>query len=331
MDAEKKVVGFTALFEILMILKRELSKEKNDEMKYSHFLCTLERTNQEKLKMAIMQLKCVPCLNKFTTNFNLINNSNSSGGNLMNNCTNNSNASLSSKNMVSHANMSRLLKQMSLIVSTELQQIAIDLVERMDEDKPVKYIKLKDEFKFYGGNGVMSQSSHCLMPSPMGYCGGGKSNSGSNMIPIPGGKSKQSMMASSSSSSSLSNNSSANIMSPASAAFALLRKQQQMQIQSLANNFKQLELSAQQQQQQSSISSSSASSASSSSSALSSSLSSMSLPSSASSASRMNLFNPHSNLQQFMSEQKAQDFAAFTASIDRSCQVTNSLMYSDRI
>jgi hypothetical protein len=43
--------------------------------------------------------------------------------------------------------MSRLLKQMSLIVSTELQQIAIDLVERMDEDKLVKYIRLKDEFR----------------------------------------------------------------------------------------------------------------------------------------------------------------------------------------
>ena len=71
MDADKKVVAFTALFEILMILKRELSKEKNDEMKYSHFLCTLERANQEKLKMAIVQLKCVPCLNKFTTNFSM--------------------------------------------------------------------------------------------------------------------------------------------------------------------------------------------------------------------------------------------------------------------
>lgn len=71
MDADRKVVAFTALFEILMILKRELSKEKNDEMKYSHFLCTLERANQEKLKMAIVQLKCVPCLNKFTTNFTM--------------------------------------------------------------------------------------------------------------------------------------------------------------------------------------------------------------------------------------------------------------------
>ncbi len=43
--------------------------------------------------------------------------------------------------------MSRLLKQMSLIVSTELQQIAIDLVERLDEDKLVKFIRLKDEFR----------------------------------------------------------------------------------------------------------------------------------------------------------------------------------------
>ena len=70
-DSEKKIVGFTALFEILLVLKRELIKEKNDEMKYSHFLCTLERANQEKLKMAIVQLKCVPCLNKFTTNFTM--------------------------------------------------------------------------------------------------------------------------------------------------------------------------------------------------------------------------------------------------------------------
>ena len=38
-DAEKKIVGFTALFEILLVLKRELIKEKSDEMKYSHFLC----------------------------------------------------------------------------------------------------------------------------------------------------------------------------------------------------------------------------------------------------------------------------------------------------
>jgi len=154
-DEEKKISGFTALFEILMILKRELAKEKNDEMKYSHFLCTLERANQEKLKMAIMQLKCVPCLNKFTTNFNLTNNgTNVSSGSLSHSSTTSNlssslsnNMSLNNKNMVSHANLSRLLKQMSLIVSTELQQIAIDLVERLDEDKLVKFIRLKDEFK----------------------------------------------------------------------------------------------------------------------------------------------------------------------------------------
>jgi hypothetical protein len=54
--------------------------------------------------------------------------------------------------MLSNGNMNRLLKQMSLIVSTELQQIAIDLVERYDDelnsDKPVKYIRLKEEFKY---------------------------------------------------------------------------------------------------------------------------------------------------------------------------------------
>lgn len=115
----QKINGFTVLFEILMILKRELAKEKNDEMKYSHFLCNLERSNQDKLKLAILQLKCVPCLNKFTTNFTSIN----------------------------HANMSRLLKQMALIVSTELQQVAIDLIEKIEDDKPVKYIKLKEEFR----------------------------------------------------------------------------------------------------------------------------------------------------------------------------------------
>lgn len=36
---------------------------------------------------------------------------------------------------------------MSLVVSTELQQIAVDLVEKIVEDKSVKYIRLKDEFK----------------------------------------------------------------------------------------------------------------------------------------------------------------------------------------
>lgn len=151
-DEDKKIIGFTALFEILMILKRELSKEKNDEMKYSHFLCTLERANQEKLKMAIVQLKCVPCLNKFTTNFNLTSSSSQTGICTSNSSSNINNTSMlsqsmSNKNVVSHANMSRLLKQMSLIVSTELQQIAIDLVERLDEDKLVKFIRLKDEFR----------------------------------------------------------------------------------------------------------------------------------------------------------------------------------------
>ena len=43
--------------------------------------------------------------------------------------------------------MNRSLKQMSQVVSTELQQIAIDLIEKIVEDKPVKYIRLKDEFK----------------------------------------------------------------------------------------------------------------------------------------------------------------------------------------
>ena len=146
-----------------MILKRELAKEKNDEMKYSHFLCTLERANQEKLKMAIIQLKCVPCLNKFTTNFNIINTNTSTGtggstqqtstmssspsNSNLNTSTGGNSSSNNNKNVVSHANMSRLLKQMSLIVSTELQQIAIDLFEKLEEEKLVKFIKLKEEFR----------------------------------------------------------------------------------------------------------------------------------------------------------------------------------------
>lgn len=70
------------------------------------------------------------------------------------------NQSISNKNMVSHANMSRLLKQMSLIVSTELQQIAIDLVERLDEDKLVKFIRLKEEFRHTGMNMQSHQMCH---------------------------------------------------------------------------------------------------------------------------------------------------------------------------
>ena len=150
-----------------MILKRELSKEKNDEMKYSHFLCTLERANQEKLKLAITQLKCVPCLNKFTTNYSLSN----SNGQLQQSLTSSNlqttpvsmqqqSQNSNKMNIVSHTNMNRLLKQMSLIVSTELQQIAIDLIEKQEDDKIVKYIKLKDEFKQINHSGLhVSQST----------------------------------------------------------------------------------------------------------------------------------------------------------------------------
>lgn len=123
-------------------------------MKYSHFLCTLERNNQEKLKMAILQLKCVPCLNKFTTTL-----TSPTPQSLTKSGSSQSMFANSSKNSVSHANMTRLLKQMSLIVSTELQQIAIDLFERMDEDKPVKLIRLKDEFRQHGIPRSLSHSN----------------------------------------------------------------------------------------------------------------------------------------------------------------------------
>ena len=135
-------------------------------MKYSHFLCTLERANQEKLKLAITQLKCVPCLNKFTTNYSLSNSSNQlQSSSISNSVTpilmqqNNSKMSI-----VSHTNMNRLLKQMSLIVSTELQQIAIDLIEKQEDDKIVKYIRLKDEFKQVQINS--SSSIHVSQSTP---------------------------------------------------------------------------------------------------------------------------------------------------------------------
>jgi hypothetical protein len=274
-DSDKKVCGFTALFEILMILKRELNKEKNDEMKYSHFLCTLERANQEKLKLAIIQLKCVPCLNKFTTNFNLLNSSQSNSSS----CTlNNSQSSSSASSSFSHANMSRLLKQMSLIVSTELQQIAIDLIERMDDDKPVKFIKLKEEFRLHNNNNCNTNT-----------------NSSNN--------SSMQMQSAQSSSSGSSNQQSAN---------SLLMKQQQqinnlMQMKNLAANFaKKVDLS-------SNNNSSSGPSAN-------STTKPQPIP---------QIFNPHNNLQQFIShEQKVQDFSSiFGQAIDRT---NNQMIYSDR-
>jgi len=269
-DAEKKVVGFSALFEILMILKRELNKEKNDEMKYSHFLCTLERANQDKLKLAIVQLKCVPCLNKFTTNFNLLTNSNNS--NLNNNSGSlNSQSNSSNSSSFSHANMSRLLKQMSLIVSTELQQIAIDLIEKLDDEKPVKYIKLKEEFRMNSLNSNQTSVN-------------------TNSI--------------SSSSSVQSSNSVQSSSQPAANSSSLLYKQQQqinnlMQMKNLAASFaKKVDLST----------------------------------NNSSSGNKPQIFNPHSNLQQFMSQdQKAQELSPYGVSMhERTSSSTNAFLFSDR-
>jgi hypothetical protein len=275
-----------------MILKRELAKEKNDEMKYSHFLCTLERANQEKLKMAIVQLKCVPCLNKFTTNFNLLNSSQQqqqqqqqmqqqqqSQSQQLNNSQN-------SKNMVSHANMSRLLKQMSLIVSTELQQIAIDLIERMDEDKPVKFIRLKDEFK----HTINQQLQHQQ-------------------------KQQQSMLSSSSSVNSLSQS--------ALNTNSMLAKQQQQQLNNLvklknltALFAKKVELNADSHNNNNNNNNTNQTS------------SSVNKPTT---TKLPQIFNPHSNLQQFMThEQKSQtDLASFAPSMD-SRTTANSLIYPER-
>jgi len=276
-----------------MILKRELAKEKNDEMKYSHFLCTLERANQEKLKMAIVQLKCVPCLNKFTTNFNLLNSSQQQQQQMQqqqqqqqqSQSQQQLNNSQNSKNMVSHANMSRLLKQMSLIVSTELQQIAIDLIERMDEDKPVKFIRLKDEFK----HTINQQLQH---------------------------QQKQSMLSSSSSTNSLS-------QSALNSNSMLAKQQQQQQQQQQLNNLvklknltalfaKKVELNADQNNQTTTLSTTSVNINN----------KSTKLP---------QIFNPHSNLQQFMThEQKTTpDLASFVPSMD-SRTTANSLIYTER-
>jgi hypothetical protein len=283
-----------------MILKRELAKEKNDEMKYSHFLCTLERANQEKLKMAIVQLKCVPCLNKFTTNFNLLNSSQQqqqqqqqqmqqqqqSQSQQLNNSQN-------SKNMVSHANMSRLLKQMSLIVSTELQQIAIDLIERMDEDKPVKFIRLKDEFK----HTINQQLQHQQKQQQ---------------------QQQQSMLSSSSSVNSLSQS--------ALNTNSILAKQQQQQQQQQLNNLvklknltalfaKKVELNADNHNNTNANQTSSV----------------VNKPTTTTNNKLPQIFNPHSNLQQFMThEQKSQtDLASFAPSMD-SRTTANSLIYPDR-
>ena len=280
-----------------MILKRELAKEKNDEMKYSHFLCTLERANQEKLKMAIVQLKCVPCLNKFTTNFNLLNSSQQqqqqqqqmqqqqqSQSQQLNNSQN-------SKNMVSHANMSRLLKQMSLIVSTELQQIAIDLIERMDEDKPVKFIRLKDEFKHTINQQIQHQQKQQQQ--------------------------QQSMLSSSSSVNSLSQS--------ALNTNSMLVKQQQQQQQQLndlvklknltALFAKKVELNADNHNNNNANQTSSV----------------VNKPTTTTNNKLPQIFNPHSNLQQFMThEQKSQtDLASFAPSMD-SRTTANSLIYPDR-
>ena len=284
-DSDKKVCGFTALFEILMILKRELNKEKNDEMKYSHFLCTLERANQEKLKLAIIQLKCVPCLNKFTTNFNLLNSSQNNSSSSSSSCTlNNSQSNSSASSSFSHANMSRLLKQMSLIVSTELQQIAIDLIERMDDDKPVKFIKLKEEFRLHNNNNTNTNSSN-----------------NSNV---------QIQSTQSSSSGSSSQQQSAN---------SLLMKQQQqinnlMQMKNLAANFaKKVDLSSNNSNNNSNNNNGNTS-------GMNSSTKPQSIP---------QIFNPHNNLQQFIThEQKVQDFSSmFGQAIDRT---NNQLIYTDR-
>jgi len=279
-----------------MILKRELAKEKNDEMKYSHFLCTLERANQEKLKMAIVQLKCVPCLNKFTTNFNLLNSSQQqqqqqqqqmqqqqqSQSQQLNNSQN-------SKNMVSHANMSRLLKQMSLIVSTELQQIAIDLIERMDEDKPVKFIRLKDEFK----HTINQQLQHQQKQQQ---------------------QQQQSMLSSSSSVNSLSQS--------ALNTNSILAKQQQQQLNNLvklknltALFAKKVELNADNHNNTNANQTSSV----------------VNKPTTTTNNKLPQIFNPHSNLQQFMThEQKSQtDLASFAPSMD-SRTTANSLIYPDR-
>lgn len=80
-----------------------------------------------------------------------------------------SNQMIKQNSVVSQANMSRLLKQMSLIVSTELQQIAIDLYEKMDEtggDKPVKYIKLKEEFRQHVHSSMLAASIPLSQSSP---------------------------------------------------------------------------------------------------------------------------------------------------------------------
>jgi hypothetical protein len=186
-DSTGKVTNYSALFEILAILRNEVVKENSDQIKYSNFVCTLERGNQDKLHTAISQLKCVPCLNKFTTNLSMNMPQQSSNSN------NNSNTSYSymkqsvsssslimqqqqqlKNTMNTNANMSRLLKQMSLIVITELQQLVIDVIETKDSDKPVKYIIIKEEFRVkqqqqqQQPQSVMPKSASCYAARSLG-------------------------------------------------------------------------------------------------------------------------------------------------------------------
>jgi len=299
-DEEKKIVGFSALFEILMILKRELAKEKNDEMKYSHFLCTLERANQEKLKLAIVQLKCVPCLNKFTTNFNIINTPGGQASSLMSSSSgqmssspssSNLNSSTSSanngagKNVVSHANMSRLLKQMSLIVSTELQQIAIDVFEKMEEDKLVKYIKLKEEFRHSSAHLQQHQQQISQSSKPVSSSSSSSSTSSSS---------------SSSNTSTQSSTQSQTKSQPIPVQTTSKKQINERQLRSLTANFnKQMDIT--------------------------NSNSSTTTTTSSSSSGRLPIFNPNNLLQYFNADQKTQEL-----SMDRT-NTSNNLMYSDRL
>lgn len=291
-------MGFSALFEILMILKRELAKEKNDEMKYSHFLCTLERANQEKLKLAIVQLKCVPCLNKFTTNFNIINTPGGQASSLMSSSSgqmssspssSNLNSSTSSanngagKNVVSHANMSRLLKQMSLIVSTELQQIAIDVFEKMEEDKLVKYIKLKEEFRHSSAHLQQHQQQISQSSKPVSSSSSSSTSSSS----------------SSSNTSTQSSTQSQTKSQPIPVQTTSKKQINERQLRSLTANFnKQMDITNS---------------------------NNSSTTTSSSSSGRLPIFNPNNLLQYFNADQKTQEL-----SMDRT-NTSNNLMYSDRL
>jgi hypothetical protein len=218
--------------------------------------------------------------------------------------------------------MSRLLKQMSLIVSTELQQIAIDLYEKIDEDKPIKFIRLKDEFKYSPSQYQQHQQQICSSSS--------STTSSSNSSQSTSQFKQITSSCNVNTTSNTNSNTTPNSISPkqyvnnkstsdtvnqatsiSGSSSTQLIKQQHQQINSIQMNnltasFKKVDLSKPNVQQTTTTTTTIVKS-----------------------AKLAQIFNPKKDLEQFISQdQKSQqDLASFRTSLDR-CN-TSSFFYSD--